>query len=128
MLPRVVLSTTVCLALLAAFVWFAGPLFSFAGYSPLESENARIVAIALVVGLWAAGHLRRRLRVNRASDRLVAAAVRQVPAELPSADAVQLREKFDAAVKQLKQRRRDGHTLYELPWYVMIGAPGSRTT
>ena len=41
---------------------------------------------------------------------------------------MQLREKFDAGVKRLKQKRRDGHTLYELPWYVMIGAPGSGKT
>jgi type VI secretion system protein ImpL len=125
---RRVVIAVVGLALLGAFIWFAGPLFSFAGYSPLESENARIVAILLVVGLWAITQVRKSLRVTRASNQLAAAVVREVPAEQPSADAVQLREKFDAGIKRLQQKRRDGHTLYELPWYVMIGAPGSGKT
>jgi type VI secretion system protein ImpL len=125
---RRVVIAVVGLALLAAFLWFAGPLFSFAEYSPLESENARIVAILLVVGLWAINQLRKSLRITRASNQLAAAVVREVPAEQPSTDAVQLREKFDAGVKRLKQKGRDGHTLYELPWYVMIGAPGSGKT
>ena len=125
---RRVVIAVVGLALLAAFIWYAGPLFAFNRYTPLDSENARMVAILLVVALWAASQLRKRLRVNRASDQLAAAVVRQAPADQPSADAVQLREKFDAGVKRLKQKRRDGHTLYELPWYVMIGAPGSGKT
>ena len=28
----------------------------------------------------------------------------------------------------LKQKRRSGHSLYDLPWYVIIGAPGSGKT
>ena len=28
----------------------------------------------------------------------------------------------------LKQKRRSGHSLYDLPWYVFIGAPGSGKT
>ena len=28
----------------------------------------------------------------------------------------------------LKQQRRSGHSLYDLPWYVIIGAPGSGKT
>ena len=46
----------------------------------------------------------------------------------PSADAVQLRERFEEAVATLKQKRRSGHSLYDLPWYVIIGAPGSGKT
>ncbi len=30
--------------------------------------------------------------------------------------------------RALKQKRRSGHSLYELPWYVIIGAPGSGKT
>ncbi len=125
---RRVVIAVVGLVLLAAFIWYAGPLFAFDRYTPLASQNARIVAILLVVALWAASQLRTHLRVNRASNQLAAAVVRQTPTEQPSADAVQLREKFDAGVKRLKQKGRDGHTLYELPWYVMIGAPGSGKT
>ena len=30
--------------------------------------------------------------------------------------------------RTLKQKRRSGHSLYDLPWYVIIGAPGSGKT
>jgi type VI secretion system protein ImpL len=36
--------------------------------------------------------------------------------------------RFEDAIATLKQKRRGGHTLYELPWYVIIGAPGSGKT
>ena len=40
---------------------------------------------------------------------------------------MKLRERFDEAVTALKQRRT-GDSLYELPWYVIIGPPGSGKT
>jgi hypothetical protein len=39
--------------LLALFVWLAGPYFSFADYRPFESVTGRVIAIALVIGIWA---------------------------------------------------------------------------
>jgi len=44
----------------------------------------------------------------------------------PSAEALQLRERFEDAVATLKQQRVQ--TLYDLPWYMFIGAPGSGKT
>jgi type VI secretion system protein ImpL len=116
--------------LLAVVIWYAGPLFSFADYVPLESVNARIVLFLLIVALWAALKVLKRLRAYRAGDRLVAAVVRQASPrdERPSAEAVQLRERFESGVATLKQSRRGGHSLYDLPWYIIIGAPGSGKT
>jgi type VI secretion system protein ImpL len=115
--------------LLALFIWFAGPLFAFADWRPLESVTARLVVIGLVVLCWVGAQLIKRMRANSASDKLVAAVVQQSRTEArPSADAVQLRERFEEAVATLKQKRRTGHSLYDLPWYVIIGAPGSGKT
>ena len=115
--------------LVAAFIWLAGPYFAFADYRPLESETARWIAIAIVAVLFLAAIVLKRLRAFRASDKLVAAVVKQSKAdERPSADALQLRERFEEATATLKQKRRGGHSLYELPWYVIIGAPGSGKT
>jgi type VI secretion system protein ImpL len=116
------------LVLLALFIWFAGPYFAFADFRPLESPTARLITIALLVvvsGVWA---LLKRLRANSASDKLVAAVVKQAEEGRPSADAVQLRERFEEAVATLKEKRKSGHSLYDLPWYVIIGAPGSGKT
>lgn len=127
---RRVLPVVLGLLLIALFIWYAGPYFGFAGQTPLASPRARLIAIAVVVALWAASRVVKRLRANRASDKLAAAVVQQARTEepRPSADVVQLRERFEEAVAALKQKRRSGHSLYELPWYVIIGAPGSGKT
>src|SRR5215203_6133303 len=105
------------LVLVGLFVWFAGPYFAFADYHPLESARARLITIGLIVALYGVLALIKRLRVNRASDQLVAAVLKRVPeepAQLPP-DVLKLRERFEEGVATLKQERRSGRTLYELP-------------
>lgn len=118
------------LLLLVVFIWNAGPYFGFGSYRPLEAQRARLIATGVVVGCWLLARLLKRLRAFRASDRLLAAVVAQPqpePTRLP-AEVVKLRERFDEAVAALQQQRTSGHSLYELPWYVIIGAPGSGKT
>ena len=124
------LLTVLGVVLLALFVWYAGPYFAFGPYRPLESQTVRLVVIGLIGVCLAVSKLLKRLKANRASDKLMAAVVTQGQAAdaRPNAEAVQLRERFEEAVAALKQKRRSGHTLYELPWYVIIGAPGSGKT
>jgi type VI secretion system protein ImpL len=116
--------------LIFVFIWYAGPLFAFGPYRPLETSTARLIALGAVVGCWLVVRLMKRLRAYRASDRLMAAVAAQPQPEpaRPPAEVVKLRERFDEAVEALKQQRRDGHSLYDLPWYVIIGAPGSGKT
>ena len=73
----------------------------------------------------------KRLRAYRASDKLRGRRRRRSRSAGESgrrAEALKLRERFEEAVATLKQQRRSGHSLYELPWYVIIGAPGSGKT
>jgi type VI secretion system protein ImpL len=116
--------------LIALFIWYAGPYFAFAGYRPLDSELSRLVVIALVVVCWIVLALLRRLRSSRASERLVGAVLRHTTKEkeIPSAEATKLRERFEEAVASLTRGGQPGHSLYDLPWYVFIGAPGSGKT
>jgi type VI secretion system protein ImpL len=114
------------LLLLALFIWYAGPYFAFADVRPLESTTSRLIAIVVVLVAAATMFVFRRVKANRASDRFVAEVVKAE--KRPNPDAVQLRERFEDAIATLKQKRRGGHTLYELPWYVIIGAPGSGKT
>ncbi len=125
---RRVLPLTIGLLLLGVVVWVAGPYFAFADYRPLESAVARLVLIALLVMAVIGWVLLKRYRANRASDQLVSAVVAQSKVEQPSAEVTQLRERFEEAVAALKQKRRGGQSLYDLPWYVFIGAPGSGKT
>jgi type VI secretion system protein ImpL len=114
--------------LFALFVWYAGPLFSFADYAPLQQGIARVVVIGAAIAAWIGWALLTRLRAARAGDRLMGAVVRQSAQEAPSAQTLQLRERFEESVATLRQKRRGGHVLYDLPWYVIVGAPGSGKT
>src|SRR4051794_38704559 len=113
--------------LVAVFLWYAGPYFAFATYRPLEIGFNRLIAIALLAAVWLTSAILKRWRAGRASDNLVAAVLRQPQPEpdRPPADVVKLRDRFEEAVAILKEQRRGGHSLYDLPWYVFIGAPGS---
>lgn len=125
---RRVFPTLTGLILLSAFIWYAGPLFAFAAYRPLESVTARLIAVALVWVIWAGSVVVKRLKARLAGQQLAAAIVRQsAPEPQPSAEAVRLREGFEEAVAALSGTR-GARGLYDLPWYVIVGAPGSGKT
>jgi type VI secretion system protein ImpL len=119
------------LLLLSLFIWYGGPYLAFADNKPLESVNARLIAILALVVLWALSLLFKQLRAGRASAKLAQAVVAQRDAPVrdgASREAAQLRERFEEAVATLKKSQRGGRSLYELPWYVIIGPPGSGKT
>jgi type VI secretion system protein ImpL len=127
---RRVLLIAIGFALFAWLIWWGWEYFqvSIGGYPP-DSVGVRLIVIALAVGVWAAVLLLKRLRASRASARLMAAVARQADSGkgTPGPDALQLRERFDEAVAFLQQKRGRG-SLYDLPWYIIIGAPGSGKT
>jgi type VI secretion system protein ImpL len=128
------------LILVALIIWFAGPYFAFAEFKPLESTVARLVAILVLVAIWAIVLQLKQLRSSRANQQLAAGVVAQEGSEQASAsepaggrgnaaDAAQLRKRFEEAIEALKKSKRKGAAnLYELPWYVIIGPPGSGKT
>jgi type VI protein secretion system component VasK len=65
------------LLLITLFIWYAGPYFAFAGFAPLESEFARLVAIGSSSASGLLWRLMKRLKAYRASDRLLTAVVAQ---------------------------------------------------
>jgi len=118
------------LVLIALVIWYGGPYLSFADYTPLESVIARLVAIALVVVFWGLKAFWRELKAARAGSLLVKEVVRQEDpaAARASTDARQLRERFEEAVAALQKSRANRTSLYELPWYIIIGPPGAGKT
>ena len=147
-----VLLLIVGLLLVAGVIWVIGPLVSVAHTYPLESESARYIAIGCVVLLVILRRLFIAWRARRTqavlSDGLAFAHARQPePAAPPSAgeaEVATLRERFDEALAVLREARvtaagknpgwRDWASLssrqylYQLPWYMFIGAPGSGKT
>ncbi|HTV01027.1 MAG TPA: type VI secretion system membrane subunit TssM, partial [Luteitalea sp.] len=115
--------------LIAVVIWVGGPFVVIGDWRPLETESARLLAIVGIVVCWLAWVLVARWRARRASSAMAAALVQQPAAAEPAppADVVKLRESFEQAADTLSKRGR-GATLYDLPWYVFIGAPGSGKT
>src|SRR6187399_530972 len=87
--------------LLAIFIWWALGYLSpvVRGYQ-LDAYPVRLIVIGVVIGLWALVLLVKRLRAKQAGQKLMAAVVRQSESakERPSAEALQLRERFEEAV------------------------------
>ncbi|MGK9172957.1 type VI secretion system membrane subunit TssM [Yokenella regensburgei] len=133
---------------LAAVVWMIGPLLSVVDSRPLESEQNRIITIAVMYFIWMQSHivprlynawLNRKLMDNLKSDN--AAATPGDSKRLSNEDQI-LTDRFEEASQILKKahfnqpgqrgtawtQRFSTQYLYQLPWYVMIGAPGAGKT
>lgn len=134
---------------LAMLIWFIGPLVAIAEWRPLESVNARLIAIALPVvlvllrGGWRAW--KARSTQNKLMDSLLTRAP-TAPATpgVAETEVATLTQRFEEAIQTLRQVRlnaagtRPGlrdwlavsnrQYLYQLPWYVFIGTSGSGKT
>ncbi|NJD06842.1 MAG: type VI secretion system membrane subunit TssM [Methylococcaceae bacterium] len=122
---------------LSALIWFAGPLIAVAGAVPLESAMARIAAIVALWVVWLIYQLIRLAVVGRKDRRLMTDLAQPEAGEgdekIASDQELEiLRQGFDEALKVLKEvgAGREGKrtALYEMPWYAIIGAPGSGKT
>ncbi len=122
-----------CIGLLAIalVIWFLGPLFAFADARPWESPVARAITIMGVIIVWLVVLLVRQMRSQKTSDAIASQIADQQDEAVPEPERTdELRARFDEAIATLKSTRKRGKrlNLYELPWYVIIGPPGSGKT
>jgi type VI secretion system protein ImpL len=129
----------------AALIWFVGPLVAVAGVVPLAGEPARWAAIAALVAVALADAAWRQLRSARRNRRLMEGLLAPGDAATGAAagakEVALLGRRFEKAVGLLR-RSRIGTTkrpwwlaalagrpyVYQLPWYIIIGAPGAGKT
>ncbi|MCD9033571.1 type VI secretion system membrane subunit TssM [Luteimonas sp. Y-2-2-4F] len=113
--------------LLGVLVWVLGPAIGVAGRQPLAGTVPRLATIGALLLAWAlavlAFRLRQRARARRLGGALAAPGTgdRDAP---DAAERAQLEARFREAMAVLR-RRGGGRSLHALPWYVVIGPPGS---
>lgn len=117
---------------LSICLWQFGPYFVWGEWRPWDTPVQRIVwilgiaivTLVLMLAVWLV-----RLRRNR---KLTEDIVNQ-GADAPEPDLVQseldeMKAKLKTALTQLKKSKLGTRSLYELPWYIIIGPPGAGKT
>ncbi len=110
----------------SALVWFAGPIISVGDVEPFESVWVRLTIIVVLWLIVLAVIAWRIVKRRRAAAKLEQALTEPVADET---DAPILAEKMRDAIATLKSSSKSGaNTLYDLPWYLIIGPPGAGKT
>jgi type VI secretion system protein ImpL len=113
--------TSVC-----ALVYLAGPLISIGGWRPLESYIVREIVILVLVGVFASVMAVNWTRRKKASAKIAEGIA--TPDKVED-DAGVLKDRMKDALATLKTASGGrSNFLYDLPWYVLIGPPGSGKT
>ena len=113
---------------ISALVWYVGPLISIGETRPLDPTWIRVAVIAVLFGLLILRAVWRLWSQRRANAALV-----QGMTKGPSSadkEIATLNQRFSEALDVLKKTpgKGKGALLYQLPWYIFIGAPGSGKT
>ena len=112
--------------ILAALVWFFGPLLP-----PLAGLLIRLVLVVVILAVWLAVNLLLDWR-RRKRDATLAAGVADAGAATQDKAAAEelaaLSNKLKTSLALLRKASGSRAYLYEQPWYVIIGPPGAGKT
>ncbi|UJF20483.1 type VI secretion system membrane subunit TssM [Shewanella sp. OMA3-2] len=121
-----------CLALL---IWFGGPLVAIAGYEPLASAAVRVIVLLVIIIIWGILHFSQQINSKKQSEKMVDNLINGDEGsavtgdDLVKSEIAVLQNKMTQALDILKHTKlTKNKSIYELPWYIMIGPPGSGKT
>ena len=109
----------------SAVVIFAGPLIGFGDSHPFEPvwvQALLIGLLALILIIWGVIKLLRRQKGQAALEKAL------VADPSPTGDGKELAGRMQSALATLKKSGNSKTYLYDMPWYVIIGPPGSGKT
>ena len=120
--------------ILSLCVWFFSPFIGTDAFRPFDEPFGRWIFIAV---LWLIALIIlisvffvRRHNARQLEDDIVKGPQDATNAEdeVVTAELAELRDKMRGAIAKLKKSKGGRRSLYELPWYVMIGPPGAGKT
>lgn len=118
---------------LVVCVWLAGPLIAIDGVTPLASMQNRFAFLAILFLLWVMSLLVKKVLIKRQNDKLAREMIKGQGNESDDIAAEQdisaIEDKLKQAISILRTAKLSkGKSIYQLPWYVLIGPPGSGKT
>lgn len=124
--------TFIGILLLCALIWLFGPLVSVGDMVPLADDLVRMIVIAVILVLWLFSLLLAQLRAAKKNQLFVTelATPEKPKAALPGeANVAEINTKFAQVLTEMKRSKLGGRKfLRDMPWYVIIGPPGSGKT
>ena len=124
------------LAVVSSAAFVVGPLISMGGAAPFSSLAGSIGLAALAPAIYGATRLVESWRTFRQNAAMLDAAVRPDADSLgkpeDAQESAEIAQRLREALSVLRKRRFQGAAgkrwLYQIPWYVIIGPPGSGKT
>lgn len=126
---------------LALLVWFFGPLLAIGNVKPLANPYIRMALVAIIIGIWVIRFAMRQIRQAKRNAALInEMKVAQEPIlkhvaedsvmskQFAEIDSILKNAKFNKSGSHVLNKFNNGQYLYQMPWYVVLGAAGSGKT
>ncbi|MGF1725734.1 type VI secretion system membrane subunit TssM [Photobacterium nomapromontoriensis] len=119
---------------ISLLIWFGGPLIAIAGAEPLASQVSRLVVMLVLALLWGGINIGHQARNKQQNEKAVKKLLDGNDEASLSDEATQreietLRSRIVQALTVLNgSSLTRGKSVYQLPWYILIGPPGTGKT
>lgn len=126
---------------ISLLIWFFGGIVAIGSYKPLESKLVRVAIIALIFLIWLTKtFLKHYLQARRNRELVEDIKTSQQPIlkhvnkdsplsrQFEEIDSVLKSAKFSNSDGFIKNKFFTGQYLYQMPWYVILGAAGTGKT